>query len=396
MLAPELVLYGAFRQLWKARLICNKLRKIDLDRKQNVGVLEDEESKPSGGDGQQQHEKVQVEVIPGSAIALAEDKSPEETRREGTQPKEDKRPSRLQRTYKYLFPDSLERAFYLAIGSIEVVYKANPTARRQLTPQGVVKMAHAGLLPTVDIDEINDKSKSDGFARLVVCFDLARDSHPHPRDLRIWDVSLLAKEATNVLVTTIVEIDPEAISLLIDKPEDFANGASPNPRNFYEDTAVNDETDEGSLVDQTETGYLDFTRGELIKLIFSVPICGAYGAIHLLPWNGHFPTNLERIMWRTSGVIIHASPTIVLFIRLALLPFMGPLLRANGVVLFSDEESFNLRRRPTMQQMRGSVSGGLVYMSARLFFIIESFASLRSLPVGAHQTVSWLGMVPHF
>jgi len=441
MLAPELVLYGAFRQLWEARLICNKLRKIELERKTELepGILGDEESKPGEGDAQQQPEMIQMEVISDSAISLPKDKLPEVTLQDVTQSENDTVPSRWRRTYKYLFPDHLEHGFFLAMGGIEVVNKANPNARRQLTPQGVMKMARAGLLPKVDIDEINDKSKSDGFGRLVVCIQagwmilqaITRKIEGLPQTL--LEIHILThvicalgmylfwlKKPQNVLVTTIVEIDAEAISLLIDKPEDFAKGESPNLWTIDESSTINDETDQGSLVDQTETGFLDFTRGQLIKVLFSIPICGAYGAIHLLPWYGHFPTHLERIMWRTSGVIILASPTIALFIRLALRPFIRPLLRANGVVIFNtDDDSVTLKRRPTMQEMRGSASGrnwvrlalqvyawfllgvvfpvmGLGYFSARLFFIVESFASLRSLPVGTHQTAGWLGMIPHF
>jgi len=434
MLAPELVLYGAFRQLWEARLICNKLRKIELQGEKEAGIVGDEESKLGEVDGQQQDEILQVEAVAASsATGLAEGKSATVTTQEET-------PSAVQsqwrRMYKYLFPDYLERGFFLAMGGIEVVDKANPTARRQLTPQGVIKMARAGLLPKLNVDEINDKSKSDGFARLIVCIQagwmvlqaIVRKINGLPLTLLeihiltnvicAWGMYLFwLKKPQNVLVTTIVEIDAEAIALLIDKPEDFTKGVSPNLWTVDEDT-FHEVTDEGSLVDQTETGFLDFTRGQLIKLIFSMPICGIYGAIHLLPWNAHFPTHLERIMWRTSGVIILASPTIILFIRLAIRPFMRPLLRANGIRVF-EEENVSLKRRPTMQEMSRSASSGrwvrlalqmyawfclgvllpvltLGYISARLFFIVESFASLRSLPVGAYQSVSWVGMIPHF
>lgn len=438
MLAPELVLYGAFRQLWEARLICNILQKIELERKTEPGLLEDEESKLREGDGQLQPEIIEVvEVIPDSAAAHTEDKSPKVTQQAVTQSEKDTLPSQWRRRYKYFFPDHLERGFFLAMGGIEVVDKANPIARRQLTPRGVITMARAGLLPVVDIDEINDKSKSDGFGRLVVCIQagwmilqaITRKIKGLPQTL--LEIHILThvicalgmylfwlKKPQNVLVTTIVKIDAEAISLLIDKPEDFAKGESPN---FWSDdeSSINNETDQGSLVDQTETGFLDFTRGELIKVPFSILICGAYGAIHLLPWYGHFPTHLERIMWRISGVIVLATPTIVVFFRLALRPFMRPLLHANGVYLLNADDSASLKRRPTMQEMRGSVRSrrwvrlalqvyayfcmgvvipvmGLGYVLARFFLIVESFASLRSLPVGTHQSVSWLGMIPHF
>jgi len=433
MVVPEFVLYVAFRELWEARLICNKLHKIEL---QEAGIVGDEESKLGDGDGQQQDEILQVEAVAASSpTGLAEGKSPTVTTQKGTPSEVDTVQSQWRRMYKYLFPDYLERGFFLAMGGIEVVDKANPTARRQLTPQGVIKMARAGLLPKLNIDEINDKSKSDGFARLVVCIQagwmvlqaIARQINGLPQTLLeihilthvicAWGMYLFwVKKPQNVLVSTIVEIDAEAITLLMDKPEDFAKGLSPSLWTVGEDP-LHASRREGSLVDQTETRFLDFTRGELIKLMFSIPVCGIYGAIHLLPWNAHFPTHLERIMWRTSGVIILASPTIFLFFCLAIGPFLGSLCSANGIRVF-EGENISLKRRPTMQEMSGSARSGrwvrlalqvcvwvylgvgpvltLGYIPARLFFIVESFASLRSLPVGAYQSVSWLGMIPHF
>ncbi|KAI5779942.1 hypothetical protein DFH27DRAFT_657235 [Peziza echinospora] len=39
-----------------------------------------------------------------------------------------------------------------------------------------------------------------------------------------------------------------------------------------------------------------------------------YGAIHLTAWHAHFPSNLERLLWRVSGCLILAVPAAVLLI----------------------------------------------------------------------------------
>jgi len=437
MLAPEIMLDIAFMQLWEARLICNKLHKIELQGEKEAGIVWDKESKRGYGDGQQQDEIFQVEAVAASAATgLAEGKSATVTTQDGTPSEVGPVQSRWRRTYTYLFPHYLELGFFLAMGGIEVVDKANPTARRQLTPQGVIKMARARLLPKLNIDEINDKSKSDGFARLVVCIQagwmalqaIVRKINGLPLTLLeihiltnvacAWGMYLIwLKKPQNVLVPTIAEIDAEGIALLIDKPKDFAKGVSPNLWTANGDI-FSGLSNEGSLINDTETVFLDLSREDLIQIIFNLPIRGIYGAIHLLPWNAHFPTHLERIMWRTSAVVIFAGPTIGLFLSIVIYPLMRPLLSANGIMVH-EGENISLKRRPTMQEMSGSAKSGRwmrlalqVYVwvyhwvvrpvvcwgqaLARLFFFVESFASLRSLPVGTYQSVSWLGMIPHF
>jgi len=37
----------------------------------------------------------------------------------------------------------------------------------------------------------------------------------------------------------------------------------------------------------------------------------------------------------------------------------------------------------------------LVYSFARLFLVTEAFISIRSLPVGAYDTVTWVNVLPH-
>ncbi len=39
--------------------------------------------------------------------------------------------------------------------------------------------------------------------------------------------------------------------------------------------------------------------------------------------------------------------------------------------------------------------GGLLYVVARLYLVVEAFSSLRALPVGAFLCPSWLLTVPH-
>jgi len=38
---------------------------------------------------------------------------------------------------------------------------------------------------------------------------------------------------------------------------------------------------------------------------------------------------------------------------------------------------------------------GMAFIFGRGFLVIEAFISIRSLPAGAYDTVSWVGFLPH-
>ena len=143
-----------------------------------------------------------------------------------------------------------------------------------------------------------------------------------------------------------------------------------------------------------------------------------YGSVHLIPWAAHFPTYLERYLWRSSALcVICGVPTILVLFALTestwnttnplKIPFrvfkwvMTFRPKSGGVceVLFFDP----------LLGLVGLVAGAVVagfgitlcamvvlYPVARLYIVFEAFASLRSLPTGSYQSVVWAEMWPHF
>jgi hypothetical protein len=119
--------------------------------------------------------------------------------------------------------------------------------------------------------------------------------------------------------------------------------------------------------DLKETGKL----GVIILLL-----CLLYGGVHATSWNGHFPTYVERTLWRVSSCLVAGAGLLALLMWL--LVETGEWLDVlNWVVV------------PLW------VLICLVYTSARLFLVTEAFISIRSLPVGAYDTVSWVNFLPH-
>jgi len=195
--------------------------------------------------------------------------------------------------------------------------------------------------------------------------------------------------------------------------EEFCEEA---PGNGYTEMASNFEL-EGSI-NSTGSRFAGVTAAVLFPAI--------YGGVHLTPWNAHFPTYLERFLWRTSGILIATStafvwcivmaidsqPTHLVFETLTRVPSaVGAPFRAFKLVLELGPGKFRsckgLICYPPLALIALLVwavmalgvilllCGWLLYPSARLYILVEAFASLRSLPQGAYDTVVWTDIWPH-
>ena len=128
-------------------------------------------------------------------------------------------------------------------------------------------------------------------------------------------------------------------------------------------------------------GYSGDPDGPLFSLLLAIlPLL--YGGAHVAAWNSHFPTEIEGELWRVCAIIATCYVTIAV-----LLPFLiDPLTPRIGVV----GESVDICC------FFGVSFGALLFFCARAFLTVESFLSLRSLPQGSFQTVSWSNYWPHF
>ena len=115
-------------------------------------------------------------------------------------------------------------------------------------------------------------------------------------------------------------------------------------------------------------------------MVLGVGIC--FGAIHCIAWGFPFPTHVELLLWRISSVAITA------------ITFNIPLII--GLAGWLEHMDFN-----TAAGIIGDIailsilSGGILYVIARVFTLVLAFTSLRDLPPGAFDTVHWTTFIPH-
>jgi len=141
-------------------------------------------------------------------------------------------------------------------------------------------------------------------------------------------------------------------------------------------------------------------------LLFIVML--AYCCLHFIAWNFSFPTHIEQLLWRVGCIAIVVTTFIFLacetyqdghrvgrwdrwYIKLFPKHNKGTIMRVNTMEKRMREREFIPKWEfITMSPVT------MVYSLARTYIVVEVFVSLRSLPVGAFDSVSWSNFIPHF
>lgn len=129
--------------------------------------------------------------------------------------------------------------------------------------------------------------------------------------------------------------------------------------------------------------------------------CLLYAGVHSIAWNNHFPTTLENLLWRVSCVILAASPPVWFAIDTAYVKFrhLIPARQRWKQFLLAWLEKSSIR----VEDIVEDIGFGhflclflLPNMFSRVYLTVEVFISMRSLPKGSYETISWEDYWPHF
>lgn len=132
-----------------------------------------------------------------------------------------------------------------------------------------------------------------------------------------------------------------------------------------------------------------FGDDETLKLVLFSVLPIIYGGIHLTAWAFDFPTSVERIIWRVCCIDIMATLVSIFAITFALWMFEKSMDKLICWVFG-----------------RWNVLDGAIWYNAlyvmifiyavsRIFIVVESFISLRHVPIGVYATPAWIQMLPH-
>ncbi|KAF8453267.1 hypothetical protein BDZ91DRAFT_668735, partial [Kalaharituber pfeilii] len=272
----------------------------------------------------------------------------------------------------------------------------------QLRPDTVMKLVELGAIaPNSGVfnqEPIKDKSKADSLAKLLVCGQagwmviqcIARKSTGLPVTLleintvmhvvcALFMYFLWLKKPQEVNVpNVIIDSTPgSTLTLLFSTTLSRPRDGNSKKILFWRQAMMSGV---GNLTDLWKS------KG---SSVWMAVLTAVYGSIHLTVWNSHFPTVLERNLWRASCCLIAFW-----------FPTSWVARRVWHWVWHSTEGRFATtwvarRLRPCFGRYNFFVFL-VLHTLARVFIFTEAFASLRSLSQGAYDTVPWTEFWPHF
>ncbi|KIW24682.1 uncharacterized protein PV07_10384 [Cladophialophora immunda] len=111
-----------------------------------------------------------------------------------------------------------------------------------------------------------------------------------------------------------------------------------------------------------------------------------FRVLHCAAWNFHFPTVIERFLWRISAVTtVVIPPTMVAFVMLV-----------NGFLMWKarNNGTFAAGRDPTTLINWVGLAATVIYVVVRLYITVETFRSLWFLEPEAYMN-TWATNIPH-
>ncbi|KAK3176099.1 hypothetical protein OEA41_007421 [Lepraria neglecta] len=111
----------------------------------------------------------------------------------------------------------------------------------------------------------------------------------------------------------------------------------------------------------------------------------SFGAVYVAGWNISFPTRVELIVWRICTVMLFSL--VVAFWAVDA-----------GVELHERKKKVAENQKVAVTPVKMALYAviAVVYVTIRIYILIEPFVCLRSLPAVAFKTVEWSSFIPHF
>ncbi len=107
--------------------------------------------------------------------------------------------------------------------------------------------------------------------------------------------------------------------------------------------------------------------------MFVIPL--AYGGVHLSAWNFEFPTAVESLLWKISGIV------------------MAGTMPRLGLMIGLDDRVSSSCLRHILASLCWSIM--FVFLACRIYIVVEAFLSLRAVPIGVYWTAAWIQVIPH-
>jgi len=222
--------------------------------------------------------------------------------------------------------------------------------------------------PRVDDAEFEDRSKADGFVKLLALVQI------------LWLVTQVIGRAVQGLATTTLELFTLGVVLwaimiyavLWKKPFDIQR-----PTVVYVQGAM--KLDDRDPYDQ-RVEFTDHFKIKREDMIWCVCVCAivslGFSALHVVAWKFHFSTSMEMWFWRVASIVCTVTPLL-----------LSALFLWRG--LGTSEGELDLENLC-------SIMLAALYVIGRLYMFVEMFISLRAVPASVYETPQWSQYFPSF
>ncbi|KAJ8586729.1 hypothetical protein M405DRAFT_822859 [Rhizopogon salebrosus TDB-379] len=423
LIFPELIATWAMRQWLCARRVTTQFKASELfsvcypqERSEICSSVDIECAEaPSGQHELEDHESTQALV--------ARVKGCEDSQTLAGRCKKWLKACVLQESEDYAWTET--HSFFVLMGGFMLYVNDEPY--HTLSPDNLLKMAKSGSIdvPKLSAMQIRDKSKGNMISKGLVILQVA------------WFVLQLISRKIYHLETTQLEAGALAFAVLSfiaytmwwNKPLDIQcphpvywtlSGSEPEDSYFDEhvctlpsctaetdcvcfsvystrslnlphvllDTIINPLSQLLGLMDNFTTEkyrVLTFDGSnevnELDQIILALAgfvMATVFGGIHCIAWFFAFPTYQEQVLWRMSAVAIIFIPWLALLVGAVSALFKDVHILGDALVI---EMVF--------------IISALMYIIGRAFLLILMVTTLRNLPPGAYEAVSWTSLIPH-
>ena len=128
-------------------------------------------------------------------------------------------------------------------------------------------------------------------------------------------------------------------------------------------------------------------------LIAALVICSFYGVAHILAWHFVFPTPIEHLLWKVACIDAIAGTV--------------SLLAIFSIAIYLHEHHWRSLKEAILARESGvmpwiyrlviliGVLNIPFFILSRIYIVVETFVSLRRVPLGVYATVEWAEYIPH-
>ena len=320
-------------------------------------------------------------------------------------------------------PWTIRQSFFAEMGGVRLKLRDDEFP---LTSEHIYVLFKRGLidLDSITTAAIDDRSKADGVAKLFTIVQtgwfvfqcLARlKQHISITTLELSTVAFVVctigtnimwwAKPKDVFVPIVLKADHTLEGLLqmvgtqiLDAKEEAASWKW-SPLEKFDDLRPNFLVDVGQYLPRISSFELSQTAQKIrfrndrlppqprdwLLNIFLGLLSLSFGAVYVAGWNISFATKAEQLVWRICSLIMFNL--IVAYWAVDA-----------GVELYQKKIknlSRDHRAVVTPFQMALYTVISAVYIATRICILVEPFVGLRSLPVGAFETVQWTAVIPH-